>query len=119
MKKLLSVAFAAICLMASTISCTKDVVVASYGFDQSELEALQYVTGHEADVTAFFNDLGGIITKFGGTEFTESEIVAAVDAVVARYDNKYIQGTFSLYEYDVDTHAKIDKVKTWTLHVAE
>lgn len=113
MKKLFAIAIAAICLMATTTSCKKEsVIVDRYGFDTTELRALQYVTGHDDEAQNFINDLNAVTNKFDGIEFTQSEIVAACDAVVAKYNNKYIRGTFSLYRIDVDTQEKLSTVKT-------
>ena len=118
MKKFVSIAIAAVCLLAGAVSCTKtSTVVASYGFDQDEIGELRSTSAEAA--SAFVNDLGGVITRFSGTEFTEFEIVSACDEVVAKHNHKSIEGTFSLYRLDINTHEKIGTAKTWTMVLAD
>lgn len=120
MKKLLFIAIAAVSLLAGAVSCSKtSVVVLRYGFDNEEFGQLRYAPGHEADVSAFIADLNAVTNRFDGTEFTENEIVSAYDAVVARHNNKYISGTFSLYRFDPETGEKLAKAKTWTMRFEE
>ena len=85
---LLGVAF-----MGTFSGCKKQV---RYEYKYFGLEEMYYITGNESTVRAFFSELKGVLNRFDGTDFTDSDIITATQEVVTQYNWDVIKGTFYL-----------------------
>lgn len=91
--KMMLVILLGVAAMGTFSGCKKEV---RYEYKYFGLEDLYYITGNESTVRAFFSELNGVMNRFDGTNFTDSDIISATQKVVTQYNWDVIKGTFYL-----------------------
>ena len=103
---------AAVCMLLTVSSCVTITENVQYQFATQE----DYGYYDQAKHNAFANDIQEVINSLSGTEANDSKVIAAFDAVVAKYDNDAIWGTCKLSKF-VDGESK-GVIKTWVMKAA-
>jgi len=94
--KMMLVLLVGITAMGTFTSCTKDDPDAQYSYKYFDVENLSYYVEQETTALAFVAALNDVMYSFDGTNFTDSDIIAATQEVVNDYNNDAIWGTFYL-----------------------
>jgi hypothetical protein len=78
------------------------------------VEKLNFVSGQDAKAAAFIAELKAVMTDIASREVTDELVIAKTQAVVEKYNNDVISGTFELQTSNNPTSG-FKTIKSFTL----
>ena len=121
MKKILMAAVALICMTMTSVvftSCKSEKTLVVPVTEQvfymlKGIDNLQYYQAYKSEADAFTIEMNAVTQSVSEQDLTEEQVIARIQAVVDRYNNKAIFGTFELHSSKDGSTWK--KLKTFTM----
>lgn len=112
----IAIAIAVVLALSCLSGCSKlkkELFTTAY-YKYFGLEEMYYIIAEESTAVKFFSELGSVLEKYDGTDFTESQLVNDVDKVARKYNYGVVEGTFYLKKSS-DEDGPWTNVKSWDM----